>query len=153
MIHFELVSLLWCSNSSTYMPVDHTKVELTQFPRFGIFHRQYNKPRGRAAPAVRLVSDSVAQYFWVDDGSVRAIQKWLSYFVNFLFFFCFLLTFLAWNQAYHWHNGIGRSQDLHLVCMWWTQQELTLPTSPCRYYRYSIQPRVSVITDLTMHIL
>ena len=53
-------------------------VELTQFPRTAIFHRQYNEPQNseielRQQP---LISDSVAQYFGVDDGSIRARIGW-----------------------------------------------------------------------------
>ena len=54
-----------------YQFVTHTNsfkdtLELTQFPRIVIFHGQYNEPRQQ-----RFVSYSEAQYFWVDDGSVR----------------------------------------------------------------------------------
>ena len=48
-------------------------IELTQFPQIAIFHGQYNEPQsGEIELRQSLVSDSEAQYFGVDYGSVRA---------------------------------------------------------------------------------
>ena len=40
--------------------------------RIAIFHGQYNEPRSAEDELRQQLSDAEAQYFWVDDGSVRA---------------------------------------------------------------------------------